>query len=273
MLISVRALPVFLLALFLGCADSSSPGPDAGASTAPAPPPVPLQTTADSIAYRMAEAAGGFAAWQALPALRFEFGVERDGEARTAARHFWDKHQNRYRVEWPGEGDTTYVALFSAWPDSVETFAAGEPLQGAAADEAAATARRRTINDTYWLLAPLKAFDEGVTRTYVPDSSDAETAVLRLSFDGVGITPGDRYWLFVDRASGQLQKWTYVLEADPNPRSFAWTAYRTLSRPSGAVSLSARKEATFAPVAILTGGLRAPATVDSTLFTDPQPRL
>jgi hypothetical protein len=225
------------------------------------------------VAYRAVQASGGLDAWHALPALRFEFGIERGGQQQVAARHYWDKAGNRYRVEWPGGGDTTYVAIFSSWPDSARVFAGGRPLEGRAAAAAVATAQRRTINDTYWLLAPLKLFDEGVTRTYIPDSSDASTDVVRLSFDGVGLTPGDRYWLFVDKASGELERWTFVLEADPTPRSFDWTAYQTLAGPRGPVYLSARKQATGAPVAILTDGLRAPATVDSTLFSDPNPRL
>jgi hypothetical protein len=267
--------PVLLAGLVLGiltgCADPGSAPP--ADSQSQSPPPLPLATQADSVAYRVVEASGGLDAWQALPALRFEFGIERDGQQQVAARHYWDKTQNRYRVEWPGGGDTTYVALFSSWPDSAAVYAGAEPLEGAAAEEALTTARRRTINDTYWLLAPFKLFDPGVTRTYVPDSSDATTDAIRLSFDDVGMTPGDRYWLFVDKATGQLQRWTFVLEGDTTPRSFDWTAYQTLPGPDGPVYLSARKEAVGAPVAILTDALRAPATVDSTLFSDPSPRL
>jgi len=261
----------FALAIgtLLGCADTPPPNTPADLE----PPPVALETRADSIAYRTVEASGGLRAWNELPALRFEFGIEREGQQQIAARHYWDKAQNRYRVEWPGAGDTTYVALFSSWPDSATVYAAGEPLTGAAAEEALATAERRTINDTYWLLAPLKLFDPGVTRTYVPDSSDATHDAIRLAFDGVGITPGDQYWLFIDKETGRLTRWTFLLENDTAPRSFEWTAYQTLQSPGGSVSLSARKEATAAPVAILTQALQAPASVDSTLFTDPMPRL
>ena len=166
----------FALAL-VGCADEPA---------APAPPPVEsapvsIQTRADSVALQAIAASGGFDAWNALPALRFDFGVERDGQQQTAARHYWDKQQKRDRVEWPGGADSTYVALFTAWPDSGRAFVDGTLLTGAAGTEAMETARERTINDTYWLLAPLKLFDDGVTRTLVPDSSDATTDVIRLS--------------------------------------------------------------------------------------------
>jgi hypothetical protein len=257
----------------IGCTDSPDAPPANPAATSAGGAPVPLENRADSIAFRIAEASGGFAAWRALPALRFEFGVERGGQQQVSGRHYWGKAQDRYRVEWPGGGDTVYVALFSAWPDSATVYADGTPLTGAAADEALATAQRRTINDTYWLAAPLKLFDPGVTRTYAPDSSDATHDAIRLSFDGVGITPGDQYWLFADKETGRLTRWTFLLESDTAPRSFEWTAYQTLQGPGGPVYLSARKELPSAPVAILTGGLQTPSRVDSTMFTDPTPRL
>ncbi len=262
-----RALSLLAALSLFGCADAPAP------ETAPTTTAVPLGTKADSVAMQAVMASGGFDAWHALPALRFEFGVEREGQQQVAARHYWDKQRNRYRVEWPGGEDSTYVALFTAWPDSGRAYLNGTPLDGEAGDAAIETARERTINDTYWLLAPLKLFDPGVTRTYVPDSSDAATDVIRLSFANVGMTPGDQYWLFIDRDTGRLNRWTFVLEGTSAPRSFEWTAYQTLQGPQGRVLLSARKQVIGAPVAILTDHILAPATVDSTLFTDPQPRL
>lgn len=257
----------YLLALLLlaGCSEAPPPPADA--------PRLPLANRADSVAFRIVEASGGLEAWEALPGLRFEFGFERDGQQQVAARHYWDKREGRYRVEWPGGEDTTLVAIFSVWPDSGRVYANGAPLEGEAGEEALAAARRRTINDTYWLLAPLKVFDEGVTRTLAPDSSDAETDAIRLSFDGVGLTPGDQYWLFADRATGRLERWTFALEGNPSPRSFEWTAYQRLSGPGGPVFLSARKQALGSPGAILTDGLQTVASPDSAMFADPQPRL
>lgn len=262
-----RALLTAVCLLAVGCASEPDPVP------APEPEPyaVPLANRADSVAFRLVEAAGGFEAWNALPVLRFDFGFERDGQQQVAARHYWDKHRDRYRVEWPGGQDSTYVAIFSAWPDSAQVYVNGALLDGDAGAAARETARSRTINDTYWLLAPLKVFDDGVTRTFVPDSSTATTDVIKLSFSDVGITPGDQYWLSVDRESGQLRRWTFVLQDNPTPRSFTWTAYHQLTGPAGPVLLSTRKERPGG--AILTDQLRALAETDEELFTDSQPRL
>ncbi len=259
---------VLALALLLaGCAEPPTPE-----AVQPAAPAVPLATKADSVAMRVVDASGGFEAWQALPALRFSFGIEQGDVRRTAGRHVWDKQHGRYRVEWPGGEDSTYVALFTDWPREGRVYLNGTLLADEAGTAAMETARSRTINDTYWLAAPFKLFDPGVTRTFEPDSSDAMTDAIRLDFDRVGLTPGDRYWLFADRASGRLERWTFVLEGDTVPRSSRWTAYRTLSNAHPVV-LSTRKEVVGTPVAILTDELQAPAALDSTWFTDPQPRL
>jgi len=232
-----------------------------------------METRADSIAWRMAEGAGGQAAWDALPALRFSFGVERDGERSVVAHHLWDRQRNRYRAEWaaPGTPDSVYVALFSDWPSEGAVYLNGHPVDSVGTGTALAAAERRTINDTYWLLAPLKAFDPGVTRTYEPDSSDARHEVIRLAFDGVGLTPGDQYWLAVDRATGRLDRWTFLLQNADAARSFRWTGYETLDGPAGRVTLSTRKEPLAGGAAILTTDLDAPAPADD-WFTDRAPR-
>jgi hypothetical protein len=232
-----------------------------------------LESHADSVAYRLVEASGGFEAWEALPSLQFSFGFESDGTRSYAAHHLWDRRNNRYRVEWPDRNnpDNRYVALFSDWPDEGSVFLNGEPVETIGDSPALAAAQRRTINDTYWLLAPLKVFDPGVTRTAEPDSSDAAHDVVRLSFEDVGITPGDRYWLFVERDTGRLARWTYALQGGAPPRSHRWIDYQALEGPRGPVTLASRKVATIGGGAILTDRLAVP-DLDETLFEDRRSR-
>jgi hypothetical protein len=74
---------------------------------------------------------------------------------------------------------------------------------------------RRFINDTYWLLMGFKTFDPGVTREYVGQQADAGGAlhdVVKLSFDKVGLTPGDQYWMWVNRDTGLVDQWHMMLE-------------------------------------------------------------
>ncbi len=266
MLRTRRFFAVLAVALLLaaGCAPAAEPP---AAAEMPA-----LETRADSLAMRVYEAHGGPAAWASLPYLRFNFGSEREGVARPPVKHLWDRRSGAYRIEMPGGVDTTYVVLFNVNTRQGTAYLNGAPLDTSQSARMMEQAYGRFINDTYWLLVPLKLFDPGVRRAYVPDSSDAATDVLHLAFDDVGMTPGDQYWLFVDAATGRLRQWAYRLQSGREGR-FAWTGYEEHAAPGGPLHLATRKEAVGAAVAILTDHLDTPAAVAADLFTDPKPRL
>lgn len=87
------------------------------------------------------------------------------------------------------------------------------------------------VNDSYWLLAPCKATDAGVRA--MPDrGTDITQALLRLQFESVGLTPGDRYDLEVD-PKGQVTGWQYLLQSG-RKGAFDWSPYEQV----GPLSLS-----------------------------------
>jgi hypothetical protein len=50
---------------------------------------------------------------------------------------------------------------------------------------------------------------------------------LALSFDHVGETPGDHYWVYVDPRSSRVERWDMVLESDqPPPKSYTWESWQ-----------------------------------------------
>ena len=238
----------------------------------PDPPPAaeapPLETYADSLAMRAYEATGGPAAWAALPYLGFHFSAERDGQARPAVRHLWNRQTGDYRVEMPGGEDTTYVVLFNVETRDGQAFLDGAPLDSAASAARVEQAYERFINDTYWLMAPAKLFDPGVSRTFAADSSDATTDVLHLAFDGVGLTPGDQYWLFIDKDTGRVTEWAYRLQSGREAR-WRWTGYEEHTTEGGTLAIATRKESPDGAVAILTDHVSMPAEVPPARFTDP----
>lgn len=279
----------FLLLLVgtAGCAgedganeDSAGAPEDAPASAARVPA---VETRADSVAMRLYDALGGPEVWQQLPYLRFNFAVDRGQGAppQVVARHLWDRSSGAYRLEWSPRGDTArYVALFNAAEaaDSLsgEVYRSGAAVGAALRDTLLQEAYTRYINDTYWLLAPVKLFDPGVNLAYAADSSTAETDVLRVSFGGVGLTPGDRYWFYVDKETGRLRRWAFVLEgSEPGsaPRAFDWTEYREMDTPAGRAVVATRKASAAGPAAILTDAVAMPAEVADSLFQTPQPVL
>lgn len=264
---------LLLLWLCMGCQPESEPAPAEPTQTIATPQP---QNKADSLALQIVEATGGSATWAQVPFLRFDFAVEREGERQIRARHFWDRQMGDYRVEMQVGEDSTVVVLMNINTREGMGYLNGTPLDSAATSERLEAAYGRFINDTYWLLAPTKVLDPGVQRTYVADSSNAETDVLHLSFQDVGLTPGDQYWFYADRATGQVTRWAYVLEkepADQPPRSFVWTGYESYDTPAGPVTVSTRKEHPTDPFAILTDNVATPAEPPARVFSEPTPML
>ena len=68
------------------------------------------------------------------------------------------------------------------------------------------------INDAYWLVMPWKLQDPGVTLSYVKSdtlSNGQEVDVLQLTFEGVGVTPENKYLLYVGKEDHLVQQWAY----------------------------------------------------------------
>lgn len=247
----------------------------AGACTppeAPEAPAFPLETRADSVAFRAFERLGGPEAWAALPYLGFEFAFEpRDGARRPGRRHLWNRQTGDYRLEWTQGADSAYVALFNVNTRQGHVYLNGQPLPDSLQPALLERAYAGFINDTYWLLMPVKMLDPGVHRAYVADSSDATADVLHLSFGEVGLTPGDQYWVWVDRTSGRVTHWCYVLQDRRNrpPTHWDWTGYQTFETAAGPLQVATRKEG--ARGALVTDHVVMPATVPAERFTDPAP--
>lgn len=126
------------------------------------------------------------------------------GRETERAEYLWSPRAGTLRVRW----------------DRIEvTFDQLHPyLHSTAPQELAIQAYVRWLRDSYWLLAPCKVQDPGVTL-----GSDGAGRLL-LSFDPeVGVTPGDQYALTVDD-DGRVTAWDYVLQ-DGETGSFAWSDY------------------------------------------------
>lgn len=232
--------PSLLLALALAaCAD-------------PAAPP-PMTTEADSLAMAVIDASGGWDAWAALPVLRFDWIIERDSAEVVRMRHLWDRASDRARVEWSVGEDSTAVVLLDLAASTPETPIGEAWINGVGslpADSLLHDGYARFINDSYWMVAPLKTFDPGVRREIATDSTSGDLQALSLSFEGVGLTPGDRYWLFI-RPDGSLARWTYLLEGDTTTTTWTWGEPASVDGPEGPVTFWTRK----------TSGSRAIVTV------------
>lgn len=185
----------------------------------------------DPAAVALAEkerAAHGGASWEAARFFRFEFNVEFPGRKSGPIAHAWDRYTGRYRVDVPGENGFTAWFDVNAPKDLSKAVIKknGARVTGEDAAKLLERAYGRFVNDSYWLLAPLKMLDPGVNVDAAPDAEfDGKTAkVIRLSFEGVGLTPGDVYWHFLDPETHAMLGWEYQLQkTEPPPTRWRWT--------------------------------------------------
>jgi hypothetical protein len=85
-------------------------------------------------------------------------------------------------------------------------------LAAPGSDEEGKAAYARWVNDSYWLLAPLKVRDRGV-RVEAGGPKDLKGVAfetLRLTFSGVGLTPTDQYIFYVDPKTKLPVAWDYI---------------------------------------------------------------
>lgn len=200
------------------------------------------------LAMRSMEAMGGQAAFDAQRLLRFDFAVERDGKIVSSYQHWWDRATGRYRLEGKTKEGLAFRVLFNVNDRKGQAWLDGKALEGKAAEDYVNLAYERFINDTYWLLMPWKWLDPGVTLAYdgerEVDGKAYEVALL--TFDaGVGLTSNDRYWGFVSRETGRVERWEYVLQkedgtpGDGPPNAFLRADWKEVG---GGVTLSTRME-------------------------------
>ena len=71
--------------------------------------------------------------------------------------------------------------------------------------------------------------------------------MLKLSFDNVGLTPKDVYWMWVTRDGRQMVQWQYVLKgADEPPTTVQWKNWQKV----GGMAISMEKPMEGKPTVI-----------------------
>jgi hypothetical protein len=239
---SAAARLVRAWALGCGCAAVAASGAAVAACGAaesdlrPLPPPTNTAAVrpgevgpADALATRVARVAG-IEALAGVSELRFTFVVTRDDERRMEVGHRWDLRAQRDRIRWVEDGRTYDLIVDLRTREAIGTVD-GAPVAADRARELGERAYARWVNDTYWLTLPLKLLDPGVRRTLEPprEFRGRRYEILGLSFDGVGLTPGDRYWLYIDPETGRIVRWEMALQgATGEPQGTSFEDYRSV---------------------------------------------
>jgi hypothetical protein len=125
----------------------------------------------------------------------------------VSAKHEWDVAGQTDQVKWKDKDVKVNLAAPGTDDDAKAAFA-------------------RWTNDSYWLLAPLKVLDPGVKLSYEgqKEVGGAQCETLRLSFEGVGLTPGDQYVLYIDPQTKLPRAWDYMPKPD-NVTQGTWEGY------------------------------------------------
>jgi len=173
------------------------------------------------IADQVMEAMGGQKNWDKTRFLQWNFFGRR--------LWIWDKNTGNVRCEIPekgiriamnindNSGNVFAYDVVQTHPDSLTKFLK--------------MGYRMWVNDSYWLVMPFKLRDQGTTLKYIGQKSSADDIkcdVLELTFNEVGVTPDNKYWLYVSPESSWIVQWDYFkVFSDTDPRmSTQWTGYK-----------------------------------------------
>ena len=141
--------------------------------------------------------------------------------------HVWDKWSGNIRVEAKNT-----VILLNVHSRQGKAWKEGEKISHPdSLEQALQFGYEAWINDSYWLFLPFKLKDSGVTLKYLgerktQDERDAET--LSLTFKEVGVTPHNKYHVYVDKETHLVSQWDFFRDAaDKEPRfSNPWLNYQ-----------------------------------------------
>lgn len=119
----------------------------------------------------------------------------------------WYKSDNSCEVQWKSFN----VILDLNNRDNSKVFVANQEYNGIEKQDYINKAERSFNNDSFWLVAPYKVFDEGTERRLIKtkDNKDA----LLVTYNSGGTTPGDSYlWHFDGEGKPiSFQMWVDIL--------------------------------------------------------------
>ena len=164
------------------------------------------------LADQVMEAMGGRQAWDHTRYIKWNFF--------GARRHIWDKQTGDVHIE--GIRDTFEIRMNINDMNGMVNYHGRQLTRQDSLVKYLQRGKEMWINDSYWLVMPYKLKDSGVTlknigRDTMVNGSPAE--VLSLTFKEVGVTPNNKYHVYVDPEDSLVKQWDYFPNAlDSVPR-------------------------------------------------------
>jgi hypothetical protein len=206
---------IFFLSLFLMIA-CSDPNPHADGFNINGSDPEAI-----AIADKVMEASGGRKAWDNTEVLQWRFFGNRF--------HTWNKKTGDITIE--SEKDSFTINMNINSMEGSVNWKGRELTKADSLDKYLDRGKAWWINDSYWIFLPFKLKDSGVTLKYLGEAKTAEGAPadkLELTFTGVGVTPDNKYHVYVDKETNLVSQWDFFGNyADEKPRfSTPWKDYK-----------------------------------------------
>jgi hypothetical protein len=235
---------LFLIGMLAGCSPKvSAPVPAQDIREVPSVPG--LDSKALAIADEVMQAMGGQKAWDNTRYISWKFFGRRN--------LLWDKKAGICRIEWlnrpwkilvnlnDGTGKVSLNGIEQTHPDSLAKY-----LE---------IGKKVWINDSYWLVMPFKLKDAGVTLKSLGESNtEAGEAsdLLQMTFSGVGVTPDNKYHVWVDKKTRLITQWAFFekFSAEKPDLVNPWSGYKRC----GKILLSTdrgKERGTLEPVEVL----------------------
>lgn len=173
------------------------------------------------IADEVMEAMGGRQNYDKTRYIKFTFKNERV--------HIWDKKTGNIRIDYLEEDKSILMNVHTMKGKAMlsDTLINSDHPKMEALAQAG---KEHWINDTYWLVMPFKLKDSGVTLKYVKEGITQEGTradILSMTFKNVGVTPNNKYLVYVDKESRLVVQWDFYTNATDKQPLFStpWEGY------------------------------------------------
>ena len=215
-----------------------------------------IEPRASGIADSVIAAMGGKSNWDNVHYIKWNFFGRR--------MLLWDKWTGNVRIEMPSKN---LLILTNINTRKGHVYRSGKELMQP--DSNAYFMDRGFkiwANDSYWFIMPFKLKDPGVNLSYkgeVTDPDGKSCYLLELTFNKVGVTPENKYHVYVDRKNFLVTWWEYFekfTDTEPGIRN-PWMNYNRY----GAILLSGDRgpeEGSITDIAVM-------EVVDEAVFEKP----
>ncbi|ARS36788.1 hypothetical protein [Pontibacter actiniarum] len=212
---------------------------------------------AKAIAGKVLQNMGGQKGWDKTRYLAWTFNDQ---------YQIWDKQQNRFRWE-----KDSLIAIVDTQTKQGKVYLAGQELPDSEEKQKLLKhAYALWINNSYWLVMPFKLQDPGVSLTYLGEGEtmDGDRAdVLQMTFADVGLTPQNKYHVWVDKDKGLVTQWAFFRKFDDAEPTFTrrWSNYRDY----GKIKLASDRSNPQSDFELF--HIAAPTNVPDSVFNSPSP--